>query len=82
MSSGKATITYIREDLIEKYPQSLPLVNANPDTIYTKLKELIEDAELRSEIGEKSRKYTEQFHSLDVIGARLLEIYKEIGWKP
>jgi len=81
MSCGKPTIVYIREDLLEKYPADLPLVNANPDTIYMKLKELIEDAKLRNEIGQKSRKYVEKYHSLEVIGPQLLEIYKEIGWK-
>jgi glycosyltransferase involved in cell wall biosynthesis len=81
MSCGKPTITYIREDLVDKYPKELPLVNANPDTIYSKLKELILDAELRYEIGKKSRAYVEKYHSLDVIAPRLVEIYKEIGWK-
>ena len=81
MASGKPTVCYIRDDLIDKYPSDLPLVNANPDTIYDKLKELIQDSEMRREIGMKSRKYVEKYHSLDVIGPRLLEIYKEIGLK-
>lgn len=81
MSLGKPVIEYIREDLIYKYPSDLPIVNANPDTIYDKLKMLIKDAELRHEIGIKSRKYVEKYHSLGVIGPRLLEIYREIGLK-
>jgi len=81
MASGKPTITFIRDDLIEKYPKDLPIVNANPDTIYDKLKMLIKDAELRHKIGMKSRKYVEKYHSLEVIGPKLLEIYKEIGLK-
>jgi hypothetical protein len=81
MASGKPTLTYIREDLVEKYPHGLPLVNANPDTIYTKLKELILDEELRFVIGKKSREYVEKYHSLEVIGPKLLEIYQEIGLK-
>lgn len=81
MASGKPTITYIREDLLEKYPANLPLVNTNPDTIYEKLKELILDADLRHEIGKKGREYVEKYHSLEVIAPRLVEIYQEIGWK-
>jgi glycosyltransferase involved in cell wall biosynthesis len=81
MASGKPTVCYIRDDLVEKYPKDLPLVNANPDTIYQKLKELILDSELRHEIGIKSRTYAEKYHSLEVIGPRLLNIYKEIGLK-
>lgn len=79
MASGTPTITYIREDLVEKYPPNLPLVNANPDTIYTKLRELIINADLRREIGLSSRKFAEEVHSLEVIGPRLKRIYQEIG---
>jgi hypothetical protein len=79
MALGKPTVTYIREDLLEKYPPDMPIVNANPDTIYDRLKELIVDADLRHEIGVKSRAYAEKYHSLEVIGPALLEIYQEIG---
>lgn len=81
MACGKPTITYIREDLIEKYPSDLPIVNANPDTIYDRLKLLLLDKELRYEIGRKSRIYAEKTHSLDVVGKRLIQIYREIGFK-
>lgn len=81
MALGKPTVTYIREDLVEKYPQDMPLVNANPDTIYDRLKELIVDAELRHEIGQRSRAYAEKYHSLEVIGPALLDIYRQIGFK-
>lgn len=81
MASGKPTITYIREDLVEKYPTDLPVVNANPDTIYAKLKELILDGELRSKIGFRSRKYVEKYHALESVGPRLKQIYNEIGWR-
>ena len=81
MTLGKPTLAYIRNDLVKKFPKELPIVNANPDTIYDKLKMLIKDAELRHEIGIKSRKYAEKYHSLEVIGPKLLEIYNEIGLK-
>jgi glycosyltransferase involved in cell wall biosynthesis len=82
MASGKPTVTFIRDDLAEIYPKDLPLVNANPDTVYGELKMLIRDAGLRREIGAKSRKYAEDHHSLEVIGPKLLAIYKEIGFNP
>ncbi len=81
MASGNPTLTYIREDLVGKYPADLPLVNVNPDTIYTKLRELILDGDLRREIGLRSREYAEKYHSLEVVGSRLLDIYREIGYK-
>lgn len=80
MALGKPTVTYIREDLLDQYPSDLPLVNANPDTIYDCLKKLIMDAELRHKIGNDSRLYAEKYHSLEVIGPALLDIYREIGY--
>ena len=81
MASGKPTITYIREDLVEKFPKDLPIINANPDTIYKKLKELIKDSEMRHETGKRSRAYAEKYHSLEAVGPKLLKIYREIGMK-
>jgi len=80
MASGKPTITYIREDLLSMYPADLPLVNANPDTIYPVLKRLILDGGLRAEIGKKSRAYAEKYHAVDVVVRDLLEIYRAIGY--
>lgn len=81
MACGKPTLTFIREDLLKKYPKELPIVNANPETIYNVLKKLFRSAELRHEIGKKSREYVEKYHSLSAVGPKLLEIYKEIGLK-
>jgi glycosyltransferase involved in cell wall biosynthesis len=79
MASAKPTITYIREDLVEKYPRDLPLVNANPDTIYGQLKKLLLDSDRRRRIGLASRAYAERYHSLVSVGNRLLEVYRQIG---
>lgn len=79
MAAGKPTITYIREDLIEKYPYDLPLVNANPNNIERVLEELIVDAKLRNEIGKASRRYVEKYHDSLVVADDLLKIYDEIA---
>jgi glycosyltransferase involved in cell wall biosynthesis len=79
MASAKPTITYIREDLVEKYPRDLPLVNANPDTVYQQLRTLLLDPGLRRRIGLSSRAYAERHHSLASVGNRLLEVYRQIG---
>jgi glycosyltransferase involved in cell wall biosynthesis len=80
MAAGKPTITYIREDLIEKYPRDLPLINSTPDTVYQKLKELITDADARRQIGIASRKYVEKYHDVNVVVRDLVKIYREIGY--
>ena len=79
MAAGKPTVTYIRPDLLEHFPESLPLVNANPDNIETVLESLIVDPELREEIGKKSRIYAETYHDLKVVIADLIEIYSQIS---
>lgn len=79
MAAGKPTVTYIRPDLIEKYPSKMPLVNANPDTILLKLRELIMDADARGNIANRSRLYAEQYHDSLLVAQEMLEIYRQIG---
>ena len=79
MAAGKPTVTYIRPDLIEDFPESLPLVIANPDTIESVLRRLIEDPELRRDIGIASRAYVEKYHDVNVVTDNLLKIYHEIS---
>jgi glycosyltransferase involved in cell wall biosynthesis len=79
MAAGKPTITYIRPDLVGLFPESLPLVNANPDTIESVLERLIANPELRDNIGHASRIYVEKYHDLNVVVADLRKIYAEIS---
>ncbi|AXX86642.1 hypothetical protein AMRN_0890 [Malaciobacter marinus] len=81
MAAGKPTITYIRDDLKSKFPPELPLVIANPDTIYDVLKGLILDSKKRYEIGKNSRTYVEKYHDVKVVVDDLLKIYEEISNK-
>lgn len=79
MAAGKPTITYIREDLLEKFPAELPLVNANLDTVEAVLEGLILDAASRADIGTRSRAYVEKYHDSSVVADDLIEIYDEIS---
>ncbi|WP_072681729.1 glycosyltransferase [Arcobacter sp. LA11] len=78
MCAGKPTLTYIREDLVDNYPEDLPIVNANPDTIYDVLKDLITDSQKRHNIGEVSRKYVEKYHDIKVVVDNIIKVYEEI----
>ena len=80
-SLGKPTLVYIREDLVDKYPPEMPFVNANPDTVYDKLKELLLHPEKISEIGKRSREYVRKYHDTSVVINHLLSIYREMGVK-
>lgn len=80
MALAKPTLCYIDEDLKEKtdYARDLPLVNTTPHTLYDNLKLLIENPDLRLELGEKGRKYVEEVHDSKKTAKRLLELYRSI----
>ncbi|WP_206529761.1 glycosyltransferase family 1 protein [Brevibacillus sp. SYP-B805] len=78
MALGKPVISYLREDLVSTYPANLPIINANPTTLYNTLIPLITDPLLRHTTGIKSRQYAEQRHDIPMIIPQLLEIYKVV----
>lgn len=78
MALGKPVICYIRNDLIPTYPQPLPIVNANPRTVYEKLKTLITKPELRRSLGEQGRKYVVDHHNWIAQAKQLKEIYDKL----
>jgi glycosyltransferase involved in cell wall biosynthesis len=81
LASGKPTMTFIREDLVDKFPKELPFVNTNPDTIYDNLKDLIQNPEQLNEIGKRSRKYVEKYHDVNVVVEDMIKLYRKIGAK-
>lgn len=78
MALAKPVVAYIREDLIPKFPADLPIFNANPDTLYARLKELIQNPVLRHQLGVRGRSYAERVHSVDKVVNHLLEIYAQL----
>ncbi|SDY16756.1 Glycosyltransferase involved in cell wall bisynthesis [Evansella caseinilytica] len=78
MALGKPVVCFIRNDLLKTYPPDLPIVNANPDTIYEEVKKLLHEPEAWAKIGKRSRKYVEGHHRPDAIAKQLLQIYSEL----
>lgn len=78
MAMGKPVICYIREDLVKTYPPELPIVNANPDTIYQQLKMLLHYSERWESLGKRGRKYVEKHHSLEKVAKQLTAIYRKL----
>jgi hypothetical protein len=66
MALGKPVICYIREEDLKFIPLEmagdLPLINADPDTIYDVLKRVIAERGSLRAIGERSRSYVERWH--------------------
>ena len=78
MAMGKVAVCYVRPDLIETYAGELPIISANPDTLYYQLKKLIVDPNLRNKIGKDGRCYVEKYHEGTTIIKQLMRIYEDI----
>lgn len=77
MSMQKPVISYIRDDL-KKYDPELPIINADPDTIYRVLKWAIHHPAKLKEIGKKSRAYVVKTRDLRKVGKDLLNLYQSL----
>ena len=84
MALGKPVFCYLREDLFKFNPiwEHCPIINVNPDTLEQHLKKFLQKvfAE-RQIIGKLSRKYVEEFHSLEAIGRKCSQIIQEVTSK-
>ncbi|MFZ7102540.1 MAG: hypothetical protein ACOWWO_07770 [Peptococcaceae bacterium] len=78
MALGKPVICYIRPDLRKTCFRDLPIVSANPDTLYDQLKKLLKDPARRYELGKAGRRYAEKHHEGRYVIAQLIKIYDHI----
>lgn len=78
MALGKPVINRIEESILPTYPSELPLVSADAQTLYGAIKRLLEDANLRRELGIQGRKYAENYHADTVIAKQLVRVYEMI----
>ncbi len=79
MALGKPVIAYVRKP--ERYlPRGVdcPIVNASPDTLKAALVRLLVDAQLRFELGVRGRRYVEEVHALERVGARMDILYRNL----
>jgi glycosyltransferase involved in cell wall biosynthesis len=75
MALGKPVLCRTDEKFLKYYP-GLPILRTDPDNLYENLKLLIENPDLRKELGEKGRKYVEEMHDSKKIAKQLIELYK------
>jgi len=76
MALGKATISYIREDLVHHLESDMPLAVADPTTLKNTLRTLITDSEARRRLGERGRAYVERVHDADRVAMQLADMYR------
>ncbi len=61
MAMYKPVITYMREDIWDRVKSDCPIINANADSLYEVLENIILDPEQLKDISIKSREYVESF---------------------
>jgi glycosyltransferase involved in cell wall biosynthesis len=82
MALGKPVVSYLKEEVVERsaegYGVRIPIVRATKDTLVDALRPLVEDVDLRRELGAAGRVYVEQVHDIDRIADRLIDIYAQL----
>lgn len=76
MALGRPVVCFIRNKWKPIRP-TLPIVDAHPRNLTSTLEKLICDGEWRRDLGVKGRQFVEEFHDVDVITDKLLEIYAQ-----
>lgn len=82
MMLGKPVVCYMRPEWLTcmaneepNFVRELPIVQANPDTVYEVVVDLIKNPEKRIAIGKKSREFALRWHSSKAGAKRMDEIY-------
>lgn len=80
MALGKPVLAYIDKVWCEKvkYAQDVPILNTTKENVYENLKKLIDNAQLRNNLGQKSREYVEKVHDSGKVAKELLCIYESL----
>lgn len=74
MAMGKPVVCYIRPDILERSPADMPVINADPDTLQSVLKDILLSPDKLKEIGQRSRKYAEDHHNAKIIAKQFYEL--------
>jgi len=80
MAIGRPTIAFIRESYKQyiDYGEDIPIINANPESIYEVLIKIMHEKQLLPEIGRKSREFVEKIHDLRKVTTKIIELYKSL----
>ncbi len=76
LAMGIPTITNMSDEYKNWLPENPFVVANNSDELYEKLNELIENGDLRSEIGLKGKDWVKKYHSYESVNQKLKELYK------
>jgi glycosyltransferase involved in cell wall biosynthesis len=76
MAVGRPVVCRIREDLRAHYPATLPIVSADPETVYAALERLAQDASARAALGRAGTTYAQQVHEMHRVARAVLPYYQ------
>ncbi|MBU2492585.1 MAG: hypothetical protein KJ571_08180 [Bacteroidetes bacterium] len=79
LGMGIPTITNMTDDYNEWLPENPFVVANNEVQLYQRLIELIEDQNLRDELGAKGKLWVNKYHGFESVNNRLYELYRENG---
>jgi glycosyltransferase involved in cell wall biosynthesis len=78
LSMGKAVITWITDAMRDRYPEDVPVIVANPDTVREKIEYVLKNREIVEELGIKGRAYVKKYHDADKVAMKMLNIYNKL----
>lgn len=79
MALGKPVLSYISEEVRNSLPDTCPIQNIEPNTIYDVLYELSSNSILRRELGIQGRHYVEEYHDY-IKNAQILKSIYEMNY--
>ncbi|THE09244.1 glycosyltransferase family 1 protein [Bacillus timonensis] len=75
MAMGKPVICWISDFMKDHYPNNLPIIIANPETIKDTIEFILRNIDLLPEIGIKGRQYVEMNHDMVKNSKDVLSLY-------
>jgi hypothetical protein len=75
MAKGVPVVCRIRDDLRGHYPADLPIVGADPDSVYAVLEGLVRQPESWAELGRRGTDYVRREHEMHEVARRVLAVY-------
>lgn len=79
MAMERPVITWVCDQMREKYPAELPIIAANPDTVKEKIKWALDNRDALPELGKKGREYVRKHHDMNVVVNDIIGVYEAIS---
>jgi glycosyltransferase involved in cell wall biosynthesis len=77
MAESRAVVAYLREDF-RALRRDLPVVSAEPSTVYDVLRDLVCDPDHRATLGAQGPPFVRRWHDLEPVGTLLLAQYRRL----